>query len=338
VTSATPLLELDGVRRYFNSDAGQVRALDGVSLALNRGETLGLVGESGCGKSTLGRVSLGLEPVDAGRVLLDGSDLAALGHGALRQARRRMQMVFQDPVGSLNPRMRVGDIVGEPIRELEGVSRGAARERGTQLLDRVGLPASYARRYPSELSGGQAQRVAIARSLSVRPALLVADEAVSSLDVSVAAQILNLLAELRKELSIAYLFISHDLAAVEHVSDRVAVMYLGRIVELGGAVDVFRRPQHPYTVALLSATPMPSAEHRRERIILRGDPPSPVDPPRGCRFHTRCPIGPLARPERAICVTEEPPLDRSGPGQRVACHFAGELQPPLPAGRAAAAR
>jgi ABC-type glutathione transport system ATPase component len=216
MASAAPavLLELDDVHRYFRSDAGLVRALDGVSLMLAAGETLGLVGESGCGKTTLGRVSLGLERIDAGRVSLNGLDLSQMSTKELRRARAGMQMVFQDPVGSLNPRMRVGDIIGEPIRELHDVSRRAARDRAVALLDTVGLPASFASRYPSELSGGQAQRVAIARSLSVQPALLVADEAVSSLDVSIAAQILNLLAELRDELSIAYMFISHDLAAV----------------------------------------------------------------------------------------------------------------------------
>lgn len=323
-----PLLDLRDVQCHFATSGGTVRAVDGVSLTIARGETLGLVGESGCGKSTLGRVSLGLEHVDSGSVLIDGIDLTTLSAGELRVLRKRMQMVFQNPVSSLNPRLTVEETIAEPLGELAVVERPQRPARVRELLEVVGLPASFAPRYPSQLSGGQAQRVAIARALGVQPSLLVADEAVSSVDVSVAAQILNLLDALRHEFAISYLFISHDLSVVEHVSDRVAVMYLGKVVEHGRGEDIFRRPQHPYTAALLSATPTPNPAQarRRERIILPGDPPSPVDPPSGCRFRTRCPIGPLVHPERTVCIEQEPRLAETNPGQAAACHFAGELE------------
>jgi len=330
-TEAQPLLELREVHARFPSSAGVVRALDGVSLTVAHGETLGLVGESGCGKSTLGRVALGLTRASAGEVRLDGIELTALRGERLRQLRKRMQMVFQDPVSSLDPRMTVGQTIAEPLGELGVVARAARPARVRELLELVGLPAAFASRYPAQLSGGQAQRVAIARALGVEPELLVADEAVSAVDVSVGAQIVNLLDDLRRELGIAYLFVSHDLAVVEHVSDRLAVMYLGTIVEQGPAEQVFRSPQHPYTVALLSATPAPdpAQARRRERIILRGDVPSPVDPPSGCRFRTRCPIGPLAHPERTVCAERAPALAPTPAGQLAACHFAGELVAPV---------
>jgi oligopeptide/dipeptide ABC transporter ATP-binding protein len=328
--AAPPVLEVREVECRFPTSAGLVRAVDGVSLSIAPGETVGLVGESGCGKSTLGRVSLGLERATGGEVLVDGVDLTSLKREQLRLMRRRMQMVFQDPVASLNPRMTVRDTIAEPLLELKVSDRAGAARRVRELLELVGLSAAVAGRSPAQLSGGQAQRVAIARAIAVQPSLLVADEAVSSLDVSVAAQILNLLDDLRTEMGISYLFISHDLAVVEHVSDRVAVMYLGKVVELGRAQDIFASPQHPYTVALLSATPPPDPARaaRRERIILKGDPPSPVNPPSGCRFRTRCPIGPLVHPERGICAEQEPPLVETRDGQRTACHFAGELSAP----------
>jgi oligopeptide/dipeptide ABC transporter ATP-binding protein len=324
-----PLLDVRNVYRLFPGAGGTVRALDGVSLTIAPGDTLGLVGESGCGKSTLGRVSLGLERVDKGAVLIDDTDLTAISKRQLRLLRKRIQMVFQDPISSLNPRMTIGRIIAEPLDELAVEDRSSRPARVRELLDLVGLSASFVSRYPTQLSGGQAQRVAIARALSVRPSLLVADEAVSALDVSVGAQILNLFADLRAEFGLSYLFISHDLGVVEHVSDRVAVMYLGKVMELGGTQDIFRRPQHPYTVALLSATPTPDPARagRRERIILPGDPPSPANPPSGCRFRTRCPIGPLANPDRIVCVEQEPALSETSAGNWAACHFAGELEP-----------
>jgi peptide/nickel transport system ATP-binding protein len=330
VAQPGPLLDLRDVHRHFPGSGGTVRALDGVSLTIAPGDALGLVGESGCGKSTLGRVSLGLERVDKGAVLIDGTDLTAISKRDLRLLRKRMQMVFQDPISSLNPRMTVGRIIAEPLHELQVGDRPVRPARVRELLDLVGLSASFVSRYPGQLSGGQAQRVAIARALAVRPSLLVADEAVSALDVSVGAQILNLFSDLRQEFGLSYLFISHDLGVVEHVSDRVAVMYLGKVMEHGTSQDIFRRPQHPYTVALLSATPTPdpAQAQRRERIILPGDPPSPANPPSGCRFRTRCPIGPLANPDRTVCAEQEPPLSEMSAGHWAACHFAGELETP----------
>ena len=331
-TVAPPaLLQLREVYCHFASASGPVRAVDGVSLTLHRGETVGLVGESGCGKSTLGRVSVGLQQVNSGSVALTGVDIAHIPSEQLRRLRRRMQMIFQDPVASLNPRLTVQRAIAEPMAELELVGRDAREGEVLNLLSLVGLTRDFATRYPSQLSGGQAQRVAIARALAVKPDLLVADEAVSALDVSIGAQILNLLDDLRHELELSYLFISHDLAVVESVSDRVVVMYLGKVVEVGNVEDVFRRPQHPYTVALLSATPTAdlTRARRSRRILLPGDPPSPINPPTGCRFHTRCPVGPLMDPNRTICAEVEPPLARVATStQAVACHFPGDLTSP----------
>lgn len=318
-----PLLEIRDLVLHFDSDEGAVRAVDGVSLKIGRGETLGLVGESGCGKSTLGRTVLRLYEPTSGQILFDGGDITSLRGEALRRTRRHMQMVFQDPLASLNPRMKVGAAVTEVLREHRLADRGSATERAQELFELVGLAKRLLGRYPRELSGGQRQRVAIARALAVEPQFIVADEAVASLDVSVGAQVINLLAELSDELGLAYLFISHDLAMVQHISDRVAVMYLGRIVELASASALFETAKHPYTIALLSAIPGRGADAGRVR--LGGDPPSPIDPPSGCRFHTRCPIGPLADPERTICVEAEPALMQDAASHEVACHFPGEM-------------
>jgi len=342
--SAAHLLEVDDLTVHFpitrgvvvRRTIGTVHAVDGVSLMLDAGETLGLVGESGSGKTTLGRAVVGLYRPTSGSIRLDGRELT----DEVRHAERgRLQMVFQDPVASLDPRWTVRASVEEPLR-LNGV--GDARERRArvlELLEVVGLPGRFASRYPHELSGGQRQRVGLARALALRPSIVVADEAVSALDVSVQAQILNLLERLQREFGIAYLFIAHDLGVVEHISDRVAVMYLGRIVELAPTAAVFRDPLHPYTVSLLSAIPVPDpgVESTRERIVLRGDPPNPASPPTGCRFHTRCWLrDSLGGPE--VCVTDEPvlrPLDGSvpggaslpdGDGHVVACHFAEQLR------------
>jgi oligopeptide/dipeptide ABC transporter ATP-binding protein len=321
-----PLVEVRGLVRHFRGEHGTVRAVDGVNLAVGRGETVGLVGESGCGKSTLGRTLLRLQEPTGGTIAFDGQDITTMTGERLRLVRRGMQMIFQDPLASLNPRMRVGQTVAEPLAAFGMAGdRRARRRRVGELLDLVGLAGSLADRYPAELSGGQRQRIAIARALSVEPRFIVADEAVASLDASVAAQVINLLEELRERLSLSYLFISHDLGVVRHISDRVLVMYLGRIIESTPTRALFTDPLHPYSAALLSATPGRRADGR-ERIILRGDPPSPVHPPTGCRFHTRCPVGPTVHPERTICATEEPPLAEVGPGRRAACHFAGELR------------
>ena len=298
-----------GGRRYLH-------ALDRVSLAVSAGETLGLVGESGCGKSTLGRALVRLHDLDAGTIRFEGRDITRLGERALRPIRARMQMVFQDPYSSLNPRRRVGDLVGEPLR-VHGRARGSAIDAAVrELLERVGLRAEHADRFPHEFSGGQRQRVGIARALALRPRLVVADEPVSALDVSVQAQIVNLFADLQEELGLTYVFIAHDLSVVRQMATRVAVMYLGAIVELGPTDTVLHRPAHPYTAALISAIP----ETRRgagksTRVVLRGDPPSPISPPPGCRFHTRCPIA------KKRCVSEPPVLRESGGAREVACHF-----------------
>lgn len=327
MTGETPLVEARALVRHFPGAQGVVRAVDGVDLAVGRQETVGLVGESGCGKSTFGRALLRLQPITSGRVLFDGRDITTLRGEQLRSLRRSMQMIFQDPLASLNPRMRVGDIVAEPLGA-HGLARGSARrDRVAELFDLVALPARLASRYPAQLSGGERQRVSIARTLAVDPRFVVADEAVASLDVSVAAQVINLLADLRYRLGLSYLFISHDLSMVRHISDRVAVMYLGTLVEVAPTRAVFEDPQHPYTVALLSASPGFAADgERRTRIVLAGDPPSPVHPPSGCRFHTRCQIGPTVHHERRICVTQAPELRKVGDGHLVACHFAGQSQ------------
>jgi peptide/nickel transport system ATP-binding protein len=306
-------------RGIFGTSTRRLTAVDRVSLSVGRGETLGLVGESGSGKTTCGRLIARLEEVDSGRIWFDGEDWLALSGRALRRRRRDLQVVFQDPQTSLNPRMNCGDQIAEPLRVQGLATRSAMRGRVEELLAEVGLSAGAASRYPSEFSGGQRQRIAIARALASRPKFLVCDEAISSLDVSVAAQVMNLLLDLRERNGLSYLFISHDLAAVERISHRIAVMYLGRIVEEGPAEDVTSRPLHPYTAALLSAVPEPDPFSGRVRVILPGEPPSPANPPSGCAFHPRCPIA------RARCREESPSLDRVSPEQAAACFYPGEL-------------
>ncbi len=301
---------------FFSRPAGYVYAVDDISFQIERGETLSLVGESGCGKSTVGKAILRLFSITAGQVVLNGRRIDDLSAGALRPLRQRVQVVFQDPFSSLNPRMRVRDILAEPITNF-GLRRGtgAIAERVAQLMDKVGLPRDAVDRWPHEFSGGQRQRIGIARALAAEPELIVCDEAVSALDVSVKAQIVNLLCDLQGELGLALLFISHDLAIVEHMTHRVAVMYLGRIVEMGDKRQIFATPRHPYTQALLSAVPVPDPTVSRQRILLKGDVPSPINPPKGCRFNTRCPYA-LDR-----CKVEEPALRAMADGHVAACHL-----------------
>jgi oligopeptide transport system ATP-binding protein len=317
------LLEMEGVTRHFATPQGVVHAVDGVSLQVHRGETVGLVGESGSGKSTLGRVAVRLYNVTSGQLRFDGQEITRLRGRSLRRLRTRFQMVFQDPFSSLNPRMRVREIIAEPLLELLSLNRAERRQRVEEALDHVHLLPRTADRYPRELSGGQAQRVAIARALAVGPELVVADEPISSLDASVGAQIVNLLVELKQSVGVSFLFITHDLAVVRHICDRVAVMYLGRIVENAPTEQLFIDPQHPYTAALMSATPSAAGElgERRERIVLSGEIPDPTAVPTGCRFRTRCPIGPLVKEGRQICEEVDPPLIRSSSGGWTACHF-----------------
>ncbi len=325
MTEAAPLLQATGLSKHFPV-AGRSRtlkAVQDVSLDLRRGETLGLIGESGCGKSTLGRVIGQLLPATAGSIRFDGRDLAAAGAAERRDSRRQIQIIFQDPYGSLNPRMTVRDIVAEPLRNF-GIARGAQADRMVRdVLDVCGLGPSAMARYPREFSGGQRQRIGIARALVLRPRLIVADEPVSALDVSIQAQIVNLLRDLQREFGMAYLFIGHDMAVVRHISHRVAVMYLGRMVEVADARAIYDDPQHPYTRVLLSSVPIPDPdlESRRRPIALAGEVPSPLAPPAGCAFHTRCPWA------QARCGTEVPALRDVGNGRRVACHFAGQLAP-----------
>jgi len=323
-STEAPLLEARGIATHFSVKKGlfgtraTVKAVDGVSLTVHPGETVGLVGESGCGKSTLGRTLLRLIEPTAGTLHFEGQDITQLPPRALRPLRRRMQMIFQDPYASLNPRMRVRDIVGEAL-DIHGLASSPSdREDQVQsLLRRVGLRADQAGRYPHEFSGGQRQRVGIARALAVSPRFIVADEPISALDVSIQAQIVNLLRDLQDELGLAFLFVAHDLTIVQWISHRVAVMYLGRIVEEGPSEGLYTAPMHPYTRALLSAVPVPDPALRRPRIVLEGDVPSPLNPPAGCTFHPRCPIA-----ERGRCDVEAPVLRELRPRHRVACHLA----------------
>jgi oligopeptide/dipeptide ABC transporter ATP-binding protein len=321
-TTPAPLLQVTNLTKHFpvrrgvfSRSSAYVHAVDGVSFSIEQGETLGLVGESGCGKSTTGKLILRLIEPTAGAVLWRGKHIEHLGASAMRPLRRELQAVFQDPYSSLNPRMRAADIVAEPIRNFESVSQKDVQERVASLLDKVGLRRDQMVKYPYEFSGGQRQRLGIARALAPRPRLIVCDEAVSALDVSVQAQVINLLMDLQNELGISYLFVAHDLAVVEHISHRVAVMYLGKIVELTDKRSLFAYPQHPYTEALLAAVPVPDPKIQRKRVILAGDVPSPIDPPSGCRFHTRCPYA----FER--CRVDEPPLKEVRPGHWAACHL-----------------
>jgi len=319
------LLRVESAFKYFPvSGLGglAVRAVDGVDLEIRRGETLGLVGESGCGKSTLARLITALLPVTAGKITFDGQDITKLRGRRLRRIRQKMQMIFQDPYASLDPRMTVGDILQEPLDNFGIGSVGHRRRRVQELLRLVGLNPNFTNRYPHEFSGGQRQRIGIARALALNPSFIVCDEAVSALDVSIQAQIINLLQDLQKEFQLTYLFIAHDLAVVRHLSDRIAVMYLGKVVETANRNDIYERPQHPYTKALLSSIPVPDPKVERERapITLKGEIPSPVNPPSGCRFHTRCPI---ARAP-GVCAEQEPALEAHGAADQVAaCHFAG---------------
>jgi oligopeptide/dipeptide ABC transporter ATP-binding protein len=293
-------------------------AVDDVSLALHRGRTVALVGESGSGKSTLAMAMMRATAPDEGRILFQGQDITRLSERRLKPLRRHFQMVFQDPYASLDPRLTVGRVIAEPLRAHRLGDRRAIRARVAEVLDQVGLPSSAMNRYPAQFSGGQRQRISIARALAARPSVIVADEPVSALDVSIQAQIVGLLAEIQASENLAYLVIAHDLALVHHISDRVVVLYLGRVLEEGPTAEVVSAPRHPYTAALLSATPTPD-DPQRERIVLSGEPPSPIDRPAGCVFHTRCPI---ARP---MCATHTPTLDEAGPGRTVACFFPGEL-------------
>ncbi len=323
VPAASPqVLDVVDLKKHFpvkkgllRRTVGQVYAVDGVSFSIGEGETLGLVGESGCGKSTVARTVLRLIEPTAGSILLDGNDVTRLGKSAMRPYRRQMQMIFQDPFSSLNPRMSAGDIVGEPL-SVHGLASGKDKEALTaEIFDQVGLRRSQMRAFPHEFSGGQRQRISIARALALNPRLIVADEPVSALDVSIQAQVINLMMDLQREKRLSYLFIAHDLAVVEHISHRIAVMYLGRIVEYADKKTLFTQPKHPYTEALLSAVPVPNPKLRREKRLLQGDVPSPINPPPGCTFHTRCPYA----TER--CKQEVPVLKEIAPGHGVSCHL-----------------
>ena len=323
-TESHPLVQVSNLVKYypirggvFLKEIAWVKAVDGVSMTIHQGETVGLVGESGCGKTTFGRVILRLEEPTSGEVCFEGENILAYDHHQMRALRKKMQIIFQDPFSSLNPRKTVSHIIGEPLL-IHGVkNRRERNERVLKLLTLVGLRKEHMRRYPHQFSGGQRQRIGVARALALNPKLIVCDEAVSALDVSIQAQVINLLKDLQQEFGLTYLFISHDLSVVEHVSDRVAVMYLGKIVELANSEELYQTPLHPYTQALLSASPIPDPELKRDRIILRGDVPSPINPPKGCRFHTRCLYA------QEICCQKEPELKEVKNDHVVACFFAG---------------
>jgi peptide/nickel transport system ATP-binding protein len=323
---AEALLEVRNLKKYFpikkgllSRTVGHVKAVDDVSFDVHEGEVLGLVGESGCGKTTTGRCILRLIEPTAGSVRFDGQEVTTLPRSALRKLRSQMQIVFQDPYSSLNPRLTVGSMLTEALT-LHGIARGAkARDRVAELLTLVGLSPQHARRYPHEFSGGQRQRIGVARALAVNPRLIVADEPVSALDVSIQAQIINLLRDLQRKMNLTYLFVAHDLSVVEHISDRVAVMYLGKIAELASSDALYKDPLHPYTVSLLSAIPVPDPDRKHRRIVLKGDVPSPANPPSGCRFHPRCFMA------KAVCAEHEPELREVRPGHFSACHFAEDL-------------
>ncbi|RZT14690.1 peptide/nickel transport system ATP-binding protein/oligopeptide transport system ATP-binding protein [Kribbella sp. VKM Ac-2569] len=324
VEDASPLLQVRDLRRYYPirkgviaRTVGHVRAVDGVSFDVYPGETVGIVGESGCGKSTTGRAVVRLEPPTSGSVLFDGTDIATLSTARMRRLRTELQMVFQDPYSSLNPQIRIGDLLAEPLVAHKRLDRAGARAKAAEMLATVGLPQLSLDRYPHELSGGMRQRVGIARALMLEPRLIVCDEPVSALDVSIQAQVLNLLKDLQGEFGLTYVFISHGLGAIKYISDRIVVMYLGKVMETATTAEIFARPRHPYTEILLDAYPEPDPRLRdRERIIVEGDVPSPANPPPGCVFHTRCPYA------QDICRTEAPPLNAAGGARhQVACHF-----------------
>ena len=325
MSGAEELLSVRDLRKHFAVKGGilsrvvdQVHGVDGVSFDIGKGETLGLVGESGCGKSTTGRCILRLIEPSSGEIWFKGADVTRMGSDALRTLRRDMQIIFQDPYASLNPRLKVGAIIGEAltIHKLAPTAK-AMEDRVVQLLETVGLQPDHMHRFPHEFSGGQRQRIGIARALAVEPKLIVCDEPVSALDVSIQAQVINLLEDLQEEFGLTYLFIAHDLSVVEHISTRVAVMYLGRVVEIAPSRELYDNPLHPYTEALLSAVPIPDPTVKRQRIMLQGDVPNPINPPSGCHFHTRCPI---AKPD---CATRVPELRESRPGHWVSCHYRG---------------
>lgn len=318
----TPLLEVKNIKKWFpakkspfSREKVYIKAVDGVSFTLNEGETLGVVGESGCGKSTMGRTVLRLIEPTEGQVLFEGKDYTALKDAELRKSRTDLQIIFQDPYASLDPRMTIGDIIAEPLDIQLKLPAKERMERVLKTMERVGLNTRYVNRYPHEFSGGQRQRIGIARAIVLEPKLMVCDEPVSALDVSIQAQVLNLLMDLQKEMKMAYIFISHDLSVIKHISDRVAVMYLGHVVEIAEKADLYDHPMHPYTVALLSAIPVPDSKHKKEKIVLEGDLPSPANPPSGCIFHTRC------YKAKDICKTQVPELKDCGNGHCCACHF-----------------